>query len=298
MSRFVNFLRYILVWCTLSLLRLGAFLPFLWLRGLGHCLGVSLYCIARSRRAIARSNIRACFPAYSEKDREGLVRKSFIYFACSLLDRGVLWVATPNRLRALIRLEGLEHLLAHRSRPVIILAPHFVGLDAAGSRLSLEGQFVSIYAKQRDVLFDRALYRGRSRFNNSIVLPREASLLRMVIRHLRTGIPLYYLPDLDFGSRDSVFVPFFGMPAATITLVSRLAHSTGAVVLPCVAQMTRQGYVVTLYPAWENFPTDDVLLDTERVNRFIEEAVQQGPAQYYWLHKRFKTRPPGLPSIY
>jgi KDO2-lipid IV(A) lauroyltransferase len=124
--------------------------------------------------------------------------------------------------------------------------------------------------------------------------------IRPLVKAMRRGLPFYYLPDMDFGSRDSIFVPFFDVPAATITGLSRIAHLAGAVVVPAV---TRQlagdaGYELRFYPAWENFPSENVEADTRRMNAFIEERVREMPEQYYWLHKRFKTRPPGEAKFY
>ena len=199
----------------------------------------------------------------------------------------------------LVRLEGLEHLRAAAGHPVILVAPHFVGLDAAYTRLGCEIEIAGLYAHQKNPVYDRLLLRGRTRFGLSQAIPRQDGV-RAVIASIRSGRPFYYAPDLDFGRKDAVFVPFFGVTAATITGVSRLAKLTRAKVLPCVARMLPGGggYVVTLLPAWENFPTDDFTADTRRVNAFIEEQAQSMPEQYYWVHKRFKTRPHGEASPY
>jgi KDO2-lipid IV(A) lauroyltransferase len=124
--------------------------------------------------------------------------------------------------------------------------------------------------------------------------------LRSLVKSLRRSVPFYYLPDMDFGGRDSIFVPFFGVQAATITGLSRIARMAGAVVVPAVTRQLpgAQGYVLRFYPAWDDFPTDDVERDTRRMNAFIEERVLEMPEQYLWLHKRFKTRPPGEPRYY
>ena len=180
-----------------------------------------------------------------------------------------------------------------------MLAPHFVGLDMGGSRLSIEVQVASMYSKQKNPLADRLLLQGRRRFNVPRLFSRQDSV-RSVVKAVREGTPFYYLPDMDFGARDSIFVPFFGVPAATITGVSRLARLANARVVPAVTRQLPggQGYVLRFYPAWENFPSDDVAADTRRVNAFIEERVLEMPEQYYWLHKRFKTRPQGEQRFY
>jgi KDO2-lipid IV(A) lauroyltransferase len=195
--------------------------------------------------------------------------------------------------------EGLDHLRALGGSPVILVAPHFVGLDAAYTRLGCEIEIAGLYAHQKNPVYDRLLLRGRTRFGLSEAIPRQDGV-RAVIASIRSGRPFYYAPDLDFGRKDAVFVPFFGVTAATITGVSRLARLTGAKVLPCVSHMLPGGggYVVTILPPWENFPTEDVTADTRRVNAFIEEQAMAMPEQYYWVHKRFKTRPEGEPSFY
>ena len=199
----------------------------------------------------------------------------------------------------LARIEGREHLDAHRGKPVILLAPHFVGLDIGFARLSCEIDMASIYSRQKSAAMDAMLLRGRTRFGNQQLFSRQDGV-RAAVNALRDARPFYYLPDLDYGPRDAIFVPFFGVPAATITGLSRIAQLAGAAIVPCV---TRQlpggaGYVVTLYPAWRDFPGGDLEADARRMNAFIEERVREMPGQYYWLHKRFKTRPEGEANPY
>jgi len=274
-------------------------LPLVLLAPLGRGLGFLLYLLGRERREVVLTNLRLCFPGWSDVERERIARAHFQAFGRSVLEHGILWWSSKARVQRLVRVEGLEHWLAVSGRPVIWLAPHFVGLDMGGVRISTEYRGVSVYSRQKDPAFDEVLYHGRTRFVMPELYSRQEGV-RSVIKAIRRGVPFYYLPDMDFGSRDSVFVPFFGVPAATITGLSRIARLSGAVVVPTV---TRQlpgtaGYVLTYYPAWRDFPTDDVEADTRRMNAFIEERVREMPEQYYWLHKRFKTRPPGEPKIY
>lgn len=272
------------------------FLPLPWLRALGAGFGRLLFVLGRERRQVALTNLGLCFPELGAAERRRLALQHFIAFGQSFLDRSLLWWASPARLRRLIQLEGLEHLPRDGS-PVILLSPHFVGLDAGWTRLTLEMPMLSVYANQKNPVFDAALYAGRMRFNQPQLLSRLDGL-RKAVKGLATGRPFYYLPDLDFGPRDAIFVPFFGTPAATITGVPRLAKLAHARVLPCITRMTPQGYRVTLEAAWEDYPGPDVMADTRRMNAFIEARVRQCPAQYYWLHKRFKTRPPGEARFY
>jgi len=280
---------------VLWLLRL---LPLALLAPIGEALGWVAFHLWRERRHVCLVNLERCFAALPERERRALAKRHFAVLGRSVVERGILWWSRGERIARLIRIVGAEHWERAR-QPVIFLVPHFVGLDATATRLNIETEAVSIYSRQKNKLVDELLVRYRSRFKPVVLLSRQDSV-RGVIRALRKGIPFYYLPDQDYGARDSVFVPFFGVPTATITGVSRIARLTGATVLPFVARMLpgRQGYEARFYPAWTDFPTDDLEADARRVNAFIEERVREMPEQYNWVHKRFKTRPPGEPGFY
>ena len=288
MMRFGLFIVWLLHFLPLPLLALA-----------GQGLGMLLYWVGRERRRVARINLRLCFPQMPERAREQLLRRHFRAFARSLLERGIVWWSSAARIQKVVRIEGIEHWNAVRDKPVIWLAPHFVGLDMGGVRLTTEFPLVSMYSRQKNAVFNALLLHSRSRFGMSHLVSRQDGI-KSVIKTIKSGVPFYYLPDNDFGARDAVFVPFFRVPAATITGLSRLAKLTGAAVVPCV---TRQlpgagGYVLKFYPAWHDFPSNDVKADTQRMNVFIEERVLEMPEQYIWLHKRFKTRPPGEAHFY
>jgi KDO2-lipid IV(A) lauroyltransferase len=274
-------------------------LPLQVLAPLGHIAGWLLYWVARERRHVALTNLKLCFPECSEDERRRMARAHFQALARSLLEHGLLWWSSKSRLQKLVRVEGLEHWQAVAGKPVIWFAPHFIGLDMGGTRIITEWRGVSVYSKQKNPVFDKVLLHGRTRFVTPVLFSRQDGI-RPVVKAMREGLPFYYLPDMDFGERDSIFVPFFGVPAATITGLSRLAHLARAVVLPAVTRQLpgAQGYELRFYPAWENFPTGDAEADTRRMNAFIEERVREMPEQYYWVHKRFKTRPPGEASVY
>ena len=275
------------------------FLP-LWILALmGRGAGWLLYLLARERRHIALTNLKLCFPRQSEDERRRIARAHFQALARSLLEHGVLWWSSRARIQSLVRIEGLEHWQAVADRPVIWLAPHFVGLDMGGARIFTEWRLVSVYSRQKNPVFDQVLLRGRTRFVTPVLFSRQDGI-RPVVKAIRDGLPFYYLPDMDFGERDSIFVPFLGVQAATITGLARLARLAGAVVVPAVTRQLAgsQGYELRFYPAWENYPTGDVADDTRRMNAFIEDRVREMPEQYYWVHKRFKTRPPGEQSLY
>jgi KDO2-lipid IV(A) lauroyltransferase len=281
----------------LALLAAVSRLPLAVLRPLGGVLGTLAWWLAAPRRRVTLVNLRLCFPELDERARRRIGREHFRWFARSILERFVLWHGSPERIRRLVRIEGWEILWAWHGKPMIILAPHFVGLDACGTRLSMEGGFVTMYQRQKNPVLDAAIRAGRLRFGGGSVLSRQDGV-RAAVRRVREGVPFYYLPDMDLGERDAVFVPFFGVPAATVTGTARLAQLTGAVVLPFVTHMTPDGYVGRFHPPWTDFPGDDIVAATRRVNAFIEDQVREMPAQYLWSHKRFKTRPPGEPGPY
>lgn len=234
----------------------------------------------------------------AEDERRHIGRQCFRNLARSALDHAVLWDADRATIKRYIRVEGAEHLLSPANRPLILIAPHFVGLDAGGIRVSAEVRGISIYSRQKNRVWDAWLLKGRQRFNDPVLVARQGADMRSVIRAVKGGLPLYYLPDMDLGETNSIFVPFFGVPAATIPMVSRIARVTGARVMMAVTEMTDDGYVLHFEAPWEEFPGASVEDDTVRMSRELERWVLRMPAQYLWTHKRFKTRPAGVPSVY
>jgi KDO2-lipid IV(A) lauroyltransferase len=260
--------------------------------------GDLLWWIVVPRRRIALANLRACFPHWPQTRRRAVARAGFRSTARALFDHAILAGASRERLAQYVRVEGLEHLHDTANRPLILIAPHFVGLNAGGVRIAMELRAVSIYARQRNAAWDAWLLAIRARFNEPVLIAREGFDLRAAIRAMKEGLPFYYLPDQDYGAQHSLFVPFFGVPAATIPMVSRLARLTGARVMMAVTEMTDTGYTLHLEPVWRDYPGADVTADTLRMNREIERWVERLPAQYIWTHRRFKSRPPGQPGIY
>lgn len=277
------------LWCL-------RWLPPAWVRALARVLGSLLYHFGRRR--ITLINLRLCFPEMSEADRVALGRRVFQNLARATLELGRLWYAPIDVALANIRVVDRHHLDGLAGKPAIVLAPHFVGLDIGGAGFShTYPQAFSMYSEQKNKVFDRALRRARERFGDPLLVTRQQGL-RPVLKALKQGRPFYYLPDMDFGARDALFVPFFGVQAATVTAMSRLAEIAGAVVVPCITRQCETDYEVRFYPPWENFPSGDLAADTRRMNAFIEERIREMPDQYFWVHKRFKTRPPGETSFY
>jgi KDO2-lipid IV(A) lauroyltransferase len=253
----------------------------------------------RSRRAITLINLRLCMPDRSENERKLIARQHFQAYARSILERGILWWGSEARLRRLVKFEPQDPNAGISSGPRILLCPHFVCLDVAASATMLYTSACSIYSPQKNKVFDEALHKGRNRFRTNKLFTR-AEGIKPIIRAMRAGSPFFMLPDMDFGAKDAEFVSFFGVPAATLTAPARIAAATGAKVIPVVATYLPkyQGWKVKYYPPWEDFPGDDMALATRRMNAFIEARVLEAPAEYFWAHKRFKTRPPGAPNVY
>ena len=283
----------------LAVMWLLHFLPLALLARLGEALGMLLFAFCFERRRVCLLNLARCLPELSAGERSALARQHFRAVGRSLLDRGILWGAPRNRIVGMVRLSGFDNLRALAGQPVILLAPHFVALDVGFARLACEIDLVSIYANQKSAVMNGMLLAGRTRFGRQRLFSRQEGV-RPALAALTEGLPFYYLPDQDYGPRDAIFVPFLGVPAATITGLSRLARLAGARVVPCVTRMLpgSEGYEVTCYPAWEDFPTDDVVADTRRMNAFVVERIREMPEQYFWTHKRFKTRPEGEAKWY
>lgn len=275
------------------------FLPFRLQVCFGNALGLLLYALARERRNVADTNLRLCFPAMDGAARQRLVRKNFQAFARSFIERGILWWSSAERINSLIRVEGVEHFEAAKGKPMILLTPHFVGMDAGGQWIAQQVDTVCMYANQKNRYLTELLLSKRARFRNQHLYSRQEGL-RPIIKGMRGNMPFIYPPDQDQGVKDGAFIPFFGVPAATMTSVPRIAQMTGAKVVPSITRVLpgSGGYVLTFYPVWENYPSGDDVADARRMNEFIEQRVLEMPEQYFWLHKRFKTRPEGEASFY
>lgn len=293
----------------LALLWLLSWLPLPLLSALGAALGALLWRVGNSRRRIALRNLALCMPELSEAERRKLAREHFGWLGRSLLERALLWYAPEWRLRRLIHVEGDvqlgERLMAAQAdgkpRALMWLAPHFMALDVAGAAILLfqKRSGASIYQAQSDPVLDAAMRRGRLRFANAHIFPRSDSV-KPLLRAIRDGRGFFNLPDMDFGAKDAAFVPFFGVPAATLLAPSRMAKMLNMVVQPVIGEMLPggRGWRVRFMDPLPNFPTEDAQADAATLNRWIEAQIRQMPAQYLWVHKRFKTRPPGEASLY
>jgi len=292
----MKFLRKLGTQAGVFVLWLVHFLPMKWIGALGAALGSVLYRFGRGR--VTRINLALCFPNLSERERHDIGLRHFRMLGRNALELSIMVWGSDAQLLELIRVEGMEHLEAAAGRPIIALAPHFIGLNMGGIRVAYEYPgTASIYSRQKNPAVDRVFLKARTRFGAPHLVSRQEGL-RSVIRVIRSGKPFYFLPDMDFGRRDAIFVPFFGVQAATITTLPRLAKLAGAAVIPVVTRQVGDGYVVRFYPEWKDYPTGDLEADVRRMNAFIEERVREMPEQYFWAHKRFKTRPEGESSPY
>lgn len=283
-----------LLWCI-------HWLPLRWQSALGDALGWLLHALALPRRRIARRNLELCLPELDERARHEIVREHFRWLGCSLVERGLLWYAPRERLDALLEVEG-DVQLAERTRGAVMwLVPHFLGLEAAGLAVQLrQGRpGCDIYRRQSNPVFDAAIHAGRQRFGGSLLIEKGGGI-KPLLRAVRDeGRAMFNMPDMDYGPKESVFVPFFGVPAATLPAASRLARMLSMTVQPVVAEMREGGgWRVRFLPAWTDWPSDDPVADAARMNRWIETEVRRNPAQYFWVHRRFKTRPSGQPDLY
>ncbi len=275
------------------------FLPLAILARFGTVAGLVFMAFGRERREVARSNLALCFPGWDKARREAVLRAHFRAIGRSFFEAGIAWWGSEKRIRRLVRIKGEEHVRAQGNRHIIFLVPHFAGIEMEGLRMSMDYKGMAVYSHQKNRVFDEFLVRARSRFPGTRMVARQEGV-KTLLRGFKDGVVLQLSPDLDLGPRDAIFVPFFGVQAATVTALSRLARLADAVIVPVVVRQLPggEGYVLNMYPAWENYPGNSVEADTRRMNAFIEERVLEMPEQYYWVHKRFKTRPQGEPRIY
>jgi Kdo2-lipid IVA lauroyltransferase/acyltransferase len=275
-----------------------AVLPLSWSRALGWITGALLYLILVSRRRVVATNLQLCFPAWSAPQRRAQTFQCFVYFAQAWLDRGWLWFGAPEVVRKRVKLVGAVHELDGNT-PTLIFTPHFVGMDAGWVALTqqLPRKFMTIYARQTNVVVDDWILRGRKRFGTGRPIDRKEGF-KPVLAALRAGAPLCLLPDMNYEPKDSVFVPFYGVLAATVPSLSRVARLGRAKVVAMVARITPQGYEIEISPAWPDYPSDDLVSDTALMNLRLQTYIDVSPAQYYWVHKRFKDRPAGEMSPY
>lgn len=289
-------LRYWPTLLQLALMRLVALLPLPAVRLLGAAIGTLLWPIAAERRRITLRNLELCFPEKTVAERQQLARANFRHTAMGFMETAKVWFSKPATLAKHVDIEGLEHLQAAvaKGKGVLVLGFHLTDLELGAVTLARHCQLAGMYRPHADPVFERAMRAGRER--HFPMIPRDD--VRAMLRWLKQGGCVWYAADQDYGAQHSVFAPFFGHPAATITATSRFAKLSGATVIPFTHRRTRRGIALQLHPALATIPSGDEHADAGSANQFLERWLQQHPADYLWLHRRFKTRPPGEPSLY
>ena len=289
------------LWLGFGLLWLVVQLPYRVLLVLGRGLGALMYRVAGSRRAIAGRNLELCFPQLSAAERERLLKDNFASTGIAFFEMAISWWWPKARLAKLAHIEGLEHLrqVQAEGQGAILMALHFTTLEIGASLLGQVQTIDGMYREHKNPLFDFIQRRGRERHNlDASAIERED--IRAMLKVLRAGRAIWYAPDQDYGRKQSLFVPLFGIPAATVTATTKFARLGKALVMPFVQSRLADGsgYRLTIYPPLEDFPGESEEADCLRINQWVESSVRQCPEQYLWAHRRFKTRPEGAPKLY
>lgn len=274
-------------------------LPFSFQIFLGTCLGKLLFIFSKRRRHIAQTNIALAFSNLSKSERLEIVKKHFISLGISLIEIPNCWWAEDKKLAPLVKINGLNHLLSAQKNGdgVILLSAHFTNLEIAGRLLSMHAPFFVMYRPHENYILEGVMRKSREK-RFSLAIKRDD--VKTMLKSLKTGNTVWYAPDQNFGLKNSVFSPFFGVLAATNTATSRFARISGAKVIPffSIRNENNSGYELTILPPLENFPTEDIQKDTDRINNLIEDHVKSCPEQYLWSHRRYKDRPNNEPSFY
>jgi len=289
--------RYWPTWIGFGLLRLTAWLPYPAGMALGRSIGRFLGMLPLATRQIARINIKLCFPELTDTERKTILDDHYKSLGMGLIEAAYSWWGSGKKVKKRYTIEGLEHIeTAHRKgKGVILLGAHFTTMELAGGLLSHHIQYAPMYRDQNNRVANHIMYRGRSRFANII----HRNDIRGLLKALKNDLPVWYAPDQNYHGKNYAFVPFFGNPAATNTATARIAKASGAAVLSFSQVRDKHGhYHVLLEPALENFPGDDMVAATARINSVIESQIRRAPDQYLWVHRRFKNRPEGMPAVY
>jgi len=291
--------RHWLSWLGLGIVWLVGQLPYRALFALGRVLGALTMHLPGERRRIAQRNLELCFPGLDDAERAGLLRATLRDLGMMFVEFAFAWFGSERALaRVPCEIEGLDHLEACRrsGRGALLVGAHFSHLELCARLVSQRIRIAGMYRVMDDAVFERAVLRARLRYADAMFVKED---LRATVKYLRRGGTLWYAPDQDMRGKDSVFVPFFGIPAATITATHHLARLSGAAVIPFFHKRNVDGgYVLRLEPPLPSFPGDDIAADTARVNACIERMVREAPTQYLWVHKRFKSQPPGAQPVY
>lgn len=292
------YMKQLVYWLMVGLLRTLSVLPYAWVARAGGALGALLYRIPSRRKRIVLINLNLCFPEKSEADRNVLGREHFRHVLRSYLERGVQWFGSTRAIERLVELESHIDLDDPAAPPTIFMGFHFVAIEVGCMLYSTRFPVTALYTPMSDKRLCALAARQRGRFGASMMLRSNSA--RTVVSQLRTGQSVMLAADMDFGVDNSVFAPFFGIPACTLTSVSRLARLGRARVVPFVTEVLPdyRGYKMTIFEPLKDFPSGNDATDATRMNAFLEQEIVRLPDQYYWVHRRFKNRPVGMPSVY
>ncbi|MFV3330131.1 lipid A biosynthesis lauroyl acyltransferase [Pseudomonas sp. NY15437] len=289
------------LWLGLGVLWLVVQLPYPALLGLGRALGAVMYRVVGSRRAIAARNLELCFPELSAGERKRLLKENFASTGIAFFEMAMSWWWPRARLARLAHIEGLEHLKKAEAegKGVILMAAHFTTLEIGAALLGQVQTIDGMYREHDNPLFDFVQRTGRERHNaDATAIERED--VRAMLKVLRAGRAIWYAPDQDYGAKQSLFVPLFGIQAATVTATTKFARLGRALVLPFTQSRLADGsgYRLTIHPPLEDFPGESEEADCIRINQWVESEIRRQPEQYLWAHRRFKSRPEGEPKLY
>ena len=276
------------------------FLPKKILIYLGKVLGIILFLIVTERRVVVIKNLSLCFPTLNNKEIKKLAIEHFLCFGRAICETTIAWWSPEKKLRSIIKTKNFEYLAqAKKKGPVIVFSPHMVGVEIMSIFLSIDNPSISIYSKQKNKIFNDFLKEKRERFKRANLFSRQEGI-KTIIRLLKQKNLLYLLPDMDFGIKNSLFIDFFGVKTATVTSLPRLAKISNATVIPVTVKQEKNKlqYEISFHLPWEEFPGNNINIDLRKMNKFIENVVKKDIAQYYWIHKRFKTRPENDSKIY
>jgi KDO2-lipid IV(A) lauroyltransferase len=292
-------LRHWPTWLGLAGLRLLVYLPYAWQLSLGHAVGRLMYGLATKSRHTSQTNIDLCFPDSSVAEKQQLVKNCFISMGIGLFETGLAWWAPTKRLMPLVKIHGLEYIetALQKGKGVILFGAHFTTLEIVGRLLAQNLPFAVVYRRQKNLVLDFLNQYYLQKYYQMAIARED---IRGTLRCLKHNIPVWYTPDVDAGIKSSVFVPFFGIQAASVTATTRFTKLSQASSIP-VSFYRREdgsGYDIIFQPPLTNYPSDNLMADTARINQALEDAIRKRPEQYLWSYKRFKTRPPGEARIY
>ncbi len=291
--------KYWLTWFGLGLLRIMAFLPYPILLKVGSTIGIVAYHLIKKRRHITKVNIQLCFPTLSTAEHDNLTKTAFRSAGIGIVETALSWWGSRKKLLALSHVNGLNniHNALKKQKGVILFTAHMTSMEIGGTLMTLQQPLIVVYKKAHNPLFEHFLQASRKRWATKMVQTYE---LRNMIKGLNNNQVTWYAVDQDFGMKQSVFAPFMGVETVTLTTTSRIAKITGAAIVPYFYRRlpNNKGYQLEVLPALDNFPSGNDVEDATRLNKLIADAILKAPEQYFWAHRRFKTRPPGEPDVY